>query len=272
MIESNKQNPNHWLGLSKALDAAGDHERAEKCRSKAEMLSTGPQPVNTTPAQTDVGSPLPGDALQVATTQLGSAGQTSTKPDQSLLAPPPPPGYEQTAPIKTSNLSAAQDALAQQPPLEPQQAPPPASNPTVDLAKAALEATAAFTVNQTGNAESNAISNIDVDWYNKGLALIQDNKYREALSCFDRALASFSGNDEMVIRILNGRGNAFYYLEDYPKCIESYHQAMVINPSSVRGQTLYNMGTAYAEMERFQDAIKCFEQATPVDYQKKKQN
>ena len=102
-----------------------------------------------------------------------------------------------------------------------------------------------------------------MDWYNKGLALIQDNKYREALSCFDRALASFSGNDEMVIRILNGRGNAFYYLEDYPKCIESYHQAMVINPSSVRGQTLYNMGTAYAEMERFQDAIKCFEQATP---------
>ena len=29
----------------------------------------------------------------------------------------------------------------------------------------------------------------------------------------------------------------------------------------VRGKTLYNMGTAYAEMERYQDAVKCFEQA-----------
>ena len=261
MIESDKQNPNHWLGLSKALDAAGDRERAEKCRAKAQMLSTGPQPVNTIPTQTDIGSPLPGDVSQVTTIQSGNVGQTNTNPEQSLQAPPPPPGYEQ-APIQTSNLSEAQDALTQQPSPEPQ-APSPTSNPTVDLAKAALEATAAVTVNQIGNAESNAISNIDVDWYNKGLALIQDNKYREALSCFDRALASFSGNDEMVIRILNGRGNAFYYLEDYPKCIESYHQAMVINPSSVRGQTLYNMGTAYAEMERFQDAIKCFEQATP---------
>jgi hypothetical protein len=38
---------------------------------------------------------------------------------------------------------------------------------------------------------------------------------------------------------------------------------MVINPSGVQGKTLYNMGTAYAEMQRFGDAIKCFEQATP---------
>ena len=44
---------------------------------------------------------------------------------------------------------------------------------------------------------------------------------------------------------------------------ESYHQAMLIKPEEVRGKTLYNMGTAYAEMERYQDAVKCFEQAIP---------
>ena len=76
-------------------------------------------------------------------------------------------------------------------------------------------------------------------------------------------MPSFSDDDEMVIRILNGRGNAFYYLENYPACVESYHQAMLIKPEEVRGKTLYNMGTAYAEMERFQDAVKCFEQAIP---------
>ena len=37
----------------------------------------------------------------------------------------------------------------------------------------------------------------------------------------------------------------------------------MIDPSNVRGQTLYNMGTAYAEMERFPDAIKCYEQSIP---------
>jgi tetratricopeptide (TPR) repeat protein len=67
----------------------------------------------------------------------------------------------------------------------------------------------------------------------------------------------------MVIRILNARGNAFYYLEDYPKTIENYHQAMLINPTLVSGRTLYNMGTGYAEMERYDDAIKCYDQAIP---------
>ena len=80
---------------------------------------------------------------------------------------------------------------------------------------------------------------------------------------FDRALPSFANDDQMVIRILNGRGNAYYFLEDYPACVESYHKAMMIDPSNVRGQTLYNMGTAYAEMERFPDAIKCYEQSMP---------
>jgi tetratricopeptide (TPR) repeat protein len=103
----------------------------------------------------------------------------------------------------------------------------------------------------------------DIEWYNRGLSLISENKYREALSCLDKALKVFKDDDDMVIRILNARGNAFYYLEDYPKTIENYHQAMIINPALVSGRTLYNMGTAYAEMERYDDAIKCYGQAIP---------
>ena len=38
---------------------------------------------------------------------------------------------------------------------------------------------------------------------------------------------------------------------------------MLIRPSEVQGKTLYNMGSAYAEMERYPDAIKCFEQSVP---------
>ena len=129
----------------------------------------------------------------------------------------------------------------------------------------------AAVVNTGIESNSNSIANQDIEWYNKGVGLIEDKKYREALSCFDRALPSFANDDEMVIRILNGRGNALYYLEDYPKCVESYHKAMVINPKGVQGKTLYNMGTAYAEMQRFGDAIKCFEQAIPRGLDKDQQ-
>ena len=108
-----------------------------------------------------------------------------------------------------------------------------------------------------------AIANQDIAWYYLGVQLIDDGKYDKALSSFDRALPSFANDDDMLIRILNGKGNAYYYLEEYPKCVEAYHQAMLIRPAEVRGKTLYNMGSAYAEMERYPDAIKCFEQSIP---------
>ena len=177
--------------------------------------------------------------------------------------------------IKDDEPTNASDIIATPlplppPPKEPEPKPIEAK-PQVDLAAAALDAASRVSINNGMDSNSNSIANQDIEWYNKGVGLIEDKKYREALSCFDRALPSFADDDEMVIRILNGRGNALYYLEDYPKCVESYHKAMVINPKGVQGKTLYNMGTAYAEMQRFNDAIKCFEQAIPRGLDKDQQ-
>ncbi|MEC8242673.1 MAG: tetratricopeptide repeat protein, partial [Candidatus Thermoplasmatota archaeon] len=166
------------------------------------------------------------------------------------------------ADVSHTEMMEANELLSRPQVSEP--SPEPVSNPQVDLAKAALEVQSNSLVQEEfRNPSSTSIANQDISWYNQGVALIEAGKYAEALSCFDRALPSFSDDDEMVIRILNGRGNAFYYLENYPACVESYHQAMLIKPEEVRGKTLYNMGTAYAEMERYQDAVKCFEQAIP---------
>ena len=151
--------------------------------------------------------------------------------------------------------------------MQPIQATPLAveesTQPEVDLAKAALDATTRASTVVTGEVNSMSIANQDIAWYNQGVQLIDDGKFDKALSSFDRALPSFANDDDMLIRILNGKGNAYYYLEDYPKCVEAYHQAMLIRPAEVRGKTLYNMGSAYAEMERYPDAIKCFEQSIP---------
>ena len=64
---------------------------------------------------------------------------------------------------------------------------PVESKPQVDLAAAALDAAARVAVNTGIDSNSNSIANQDIEWYNKGVGLIEDKKYREALSCFDRA-------------------------------------------------------------------------------------
>ena len=295
MIQSDKSNPELWTGLARSLEAAGDMQTAQRCHEKANALSN-PQPVDPLDALMDSEDSQP----------IQRAGETTTeqpKVDQPVPTPTPPPIQlsnegdnlvQQPVPTPTPpGAEPVNQGIVSQPvptPIPPQITVEPAnvplpdltarpepepkpveSRPQVDLAAAALDAAARVAANTGIDSNSNSIANQDIEWYNKGVGLIEDKKYREALSCFDRALPSFADNDEMVIRILNGRGNALYYLEDYPKCVESYHKAMVIDPKGVQGKTLYNMGTAYAEMQRFSDAIKCFEQAMPRGLDKDQQ-
>ena len=240
LIQTHRNDHEMWRGLSKALYAAGDTATAEKCSIKA-------------------------NEIEQINQQRTNGEQIQNIPEESIHQPIAPV-IDQTITQQPSQeeQTAANDVLLQ--PIERQETVQPESqpNPQVDLAKAALDVqNNSLVAEDFRNPSSMSVANQDISWYNQGVALIEAGKYKEALSCFDRALPSFSNDDEMVIRILNGRGNAFYYLENYPACVESYHQAMLIRPEDVRGKTLYNMGTAYAEMERFTDAIKCFEQAIP---------
>lgn len=242
IIENDRTNPENWVGLARVLEAAGDVNTAQKCHQKASLLKERETASNlsdqTTPSSSEqTKQPVP--IVQNLEKQIGVVQKTAVEKDVAQV-----------------------DYIEAQPQEIPDE---------VNLAAAALEATAKMSNTSIMETNSSSVANQDIEWYNKGVGLIEDKKYREALSCFDRALPSFAGNDEMVIRILNGRGNALYYLEDYPKCVESYHKAMVINPKEVQGKTLYNMGTAYAEMQRFGDAIKCFEQAIPRGLSKEHQ-
>ena len=295
MIQSDKTNPDLWSGLARSLEAAGDIQTAQRCHEKASSLAN-PQPIDpldslmeaevtqpTMPTvepltkQAPVVQPIPtptppfAGIVEPVGTIVSQPVPTPTPPNQVqtsnevLTQPVPTPSPPQIV-VESSNIPLPN--LTARPEPEPKSSE---VNPQVDLAAAALDAAARVAVNSGMDSNSNSIANQDIEWYNKGVGLIEDKKYREALSCFDRALPSFADNDEMVIRILNGRGNALYYLEDYPKCVESYHKAMVINPKGVQGKTLYNMGTAYAEMQRFSDAIKCFEQAMPRGLDKDQQ-
>ncbi|MCH2648314.1 MAG: tetratricopeptide repeat protein [Candidatus Poseidoniaceae archaeon] len=249
LIQSERNDPETWRGLSKALYAAGDNNTAEKCSIKAKEIEEelGKNTDSVTVPDTSSTISSPNNLPETGSMELSQGVQVEPQPADEL-------SQEQ---MMSANELLSRPQIAQP---EPETIP----NPQVDLAKAALEVQSNSLVQEEfRNPESNAVANQDISWYNQGVALIEAGKYAEALSCFDRALPSFANDDEMVIRILNGRGNAFYYLENYPACVESYHQAMLIKPEEVRGKTLYNMGTAYAEMERYQDSVKCFEQAIP---------
>ncbi len=289
LIETDRDNPGLWIGMRKTFIAAGDHATAEKCRIKIASLtgesvpepevSEPPVTTHSEPELEPVQEPEPVQESEVEaqieeTTQIEEATEPEEVATDDPWADDPWGDVDsQTDSVDTSDSSAeeeeqtteqliaAEEVLDTTPEPEPVEQSEP--SPEVDLAKAALDVatnTPAPKILGTGKIDSSSISNQDVQWYNKGLTLLTEEKYTEALACFDRALPTFVNDDEMVVRILNARGNAFYYLKEFSDCIDAYHEAMRVNPAGVTGATLYNMGTAYAEVERYADAIKCFEQ------------
>ncbi len=130
---------------------------------------------------------------------------------------------------------------------------------SVDLITAAEEA-------KISSAQNTAIDessvNVAIEWYNKGLTLLAEDKGDQALNCFDKAISSAPREErEIRVRCHNGRGHALHQMGEFAESIQSYHQAISMDPSMVTGRTLYNMGSSYAAMEHFADAVKCFEQA-----------
>ena len=104
--------------------------------------------------------------------------------------------------------------------------------------------------------------NVCIEWYNKGLGMLSEENGLEALNCFERAIGGAPREErELRIRAQNGRGHALYQLARYPESIQAYHTAISMDPAGVTGRSLYNMGSSYAAVELYSDAIKCFKQA-----------
>ena len=89
-----------------------------------------------------------------------------------------------------------------------------------------------------------------IEWYNKGLVLMAENNPKESLNCFDKAIDGAPEEEiELRVRAHNGKGHALYQLEKFAESIQEYHSAIVLEPASVTGRTLYNMGSSYASIE-----------------------
>ena len=121
---------------------------------------------------------------------------------------------------------------------------------------AADEVRLAPAVEERGNLEDS------LGWYNMGINLLNEGKNDEALSSFEKAIGGCPSSEvELRVKAQNGRGNALYNEGRYPESIIAYHTAIGLDPKSVSGRTLFNMGSSYAAVEMFDDAIKCFSQS-----------
>lgn len=270
LLEADKDNATLWGGLARALDAAGDSATAGKCRDKAAALLGEPVPSQVVVADANA-------AFDASVTEQAVEEVVSEEPEEDSVVeaawsedmwvdatPEPEPERSESESASTEVIVAHEAVL--------DTVEEPETEIVVHTSDAAIEDAAESLHSQQSAmdehevlADSSSVANQDIEWYNKGLELLSKEKYREAMSCFDRALPAFKDDKAMAIKTLNGRGNCFYYLDEFKKAIECYYKAFSIDRALTTGAALYNMGTSYAELESYDNAIHCFEQSIGVD-------
>ena len=143
---------------------------------------------------------------------------------------------------------------------------PPREIPHVESNEEDMAEALILAVEEVQSAETETDSRGDLDdavsWYNMGINLLGEGKNDEALSSFEKAIGGCPPSEiELKVKAQNGRGNALYNSGRFSESVVAYHTAIGMDPQSVTGRTLFNMGSSYAAVEMFDDAIKCFTQA-----------
>ena len=90
------------------------------------------------------------------------------------------------------------------------------------------------------------------DPYKDGLKLFQKKSYKEAIPCFDQALAV----NKNFVKAYVFRGLSYYMLEDHEKAINDLNKAIQMDPENVTA--LYGRGMAYLFTGKSQKAITDF--------------
>jgi tetratricopeptide (TPR) repeat protein len=89
--------------------------------------------------------------------------------------------------------------------------------------------------------------------YNQGLECINDEQYKEALKCFDRALELDSENEEMW----HNRGKSLAHLERYAEAALCF--ARVIELNSLHEDAWYHQGYMFGILGQHEAAIACYD-------------
>ncbi|MBW9221687.1 protein kinase [Methanothermococcus sp. SCGC AD-155-C09] len=105
---------------------------------------------------------------------------------------------------------------------------------------------------------SNISNETAEEWYNKGVALYYQEKYNEAIECYDKALKI----DPNYVDAWYNKGVALKNLGKYNEAIMCYDRVLEIDPGYVKAWN--NKGDILYKLGRYNEAIKCYDKSLVI--------
>jgi tetratricopeptide (TPR) repeat protein len=96
-------------------------------------------------------------------------------------------------------------------------------------------------------------------WNNKGVSLGKLGKYKEAIECTDRAVKI----DPNYIKAWNNKGIALHNLRKFKEAIDCCDMAIRINPNYADAWN--NKGVSLGKLGKYKEAIECYDMSIDLD-------
>jgi len=94
----------------------------------------------------------------------------------------------------------------------------------------------------------------------KGTRLVQQHRYREAITCFDEAIKI----KPRYALSWSNKGNALLGIGNNHVALDCFNEAIKINPKITEG--CFNKGIALYNLNRYSEALICFDEVIKLDY------
>ena len=98
--------------------------------------------------------------------------------------------------------------------------------------------------------------NYGIAQYNLGYSLLNQNRYSEAKTAFQNALASKQLSSELSASAYQGIGQAQYYLKDFSGAQASYDQALKLDKNTSGDYSMYQKGIMMGLSHQYADEIE----------------
>lgn len=99
----------------------------------------------------------------------------------------------------------------------------------------------------------------DISWYDRGCSLMNQEKYKEAIECFDKAIELNPDDSDAWFN----KGYSYYELDEPDKELMCYEKVLEINPED--GDAWYNKGCVLYDKGLYKEAIECYDMVMELE-------
>lgn len=92
-------------------------------------------------------------------------------------------------------------------------------------------------------------------WFNKGICLLKLSKFEEAISCYDEALKINPKEEDLW----NNKGAALRGLRKYAEAIKCFDKEIQLHPKNIKAWN--NKGVVLGELKKYKEVVKCSEES-----------